>query len=213
MKKNIFIKKLSNIYVILGFVFLGISLIVIAIPVSPYILYRLNPDFTNDEIDNISQKVFEDPIIPVEVEETGHTLPDFNPSLPEEPYVVISRIGVYSPIGESSNPEDSLRNGTWMVSDYGTPEDSSLPIILAAHRFGYVYWDHTTRDKLSFFNLSKTKIGDSVIIIWNQREYIYKIYAEDEATFIKDYEADLILYTCKYFNSPHRIFRYANRVN
>ncbi|MCD4811624.1 hypothetical protein K8R14_03410 [bacterium] len=212
MKKNIFIKKLSNIYVILGFSFLALAFILIAIPVSPYILYRLNPDLTDTEIDNIKEEIYEEPIVPVEVNEKDNVLPDFNASLPQEPHLVISRIEVFSPIGESNDPETSLRNGTWMASDYGNPEDRSLPTILAAHRFGYVYWDITTRNTLSFFNLPKTRIGDSVIIIWEQREYEYEIFAEDESTFIKTYDADLILYTCKYFNSTQRIFRYANRV-
>ena len=59
----------------------------------------------------------------------------------------------------------------------------------------------------------KTDIDSTVSVYWNQREYIYKIYAKEESTYISDYSADLILYTCKYYNSPVRIFRYANRVN
>ena len=211
MKKKQLIKKLSNTYTILGFSFLVIALVVIAIPISPYILYRLNPDFTDQEIDSISQKLSESPIIPAEVEEKDISLPDFDPSLPETPFIKIPSIEVYSPIGESAVPEESLRKGAWMASDYGTPEENNLPVILAAHRFGYVYWERSQRDTLSFYNLPKTNIGDSIEIIWNQRRYIYTIYAEDDSTFVKDYDADLIIYTCKYFNSPQRIFRYANR--
>jgi sortase (surface protein transpeptidase) len=100
-----------------------------------------------------------------------------------------------------------------MSPDYGQPDKNDLPIIVAAHRFGYVYWDRETRNRVSFFRLPDTKVGDEIEIIWNQRRYVYEIYAEDESTYIKDYEADLILYTCKYFNSPQRIFRYATRIN
>lgn len=212
MKKKQFIKSLSNIYTILGFSFLVIALVVIAIPISPYILYRLNPEFTQTEIDSISKEITQSPIIPTQVNEKKDSLPIFDPTLPEDPYVLIPSIQVSSPIGESTDPEDSLKDGTWIVSDYGNPDDSTLPIILAAHRFGYVYWDRETRNRVSFFNLPDTRVGDSIEIIWNQRKYEYIIYAIDESTYIKDYEADLILYTCKYFNSPQRIFRYAYKV-
>ena len=56
-------------------------------------------------------------------------------------------------------------------------------------------------------------IGDRIEIIWGQRKYVYEIYRAEDSTGIQDYEADLILYTCRLFNSPTRIFRYANRVN
>lgn len=212
-KKKKTLKIITKVYIFLGFFFLAISLVFVLIPITPYIMYRINPDLTDTEIDSISRRISDDPIIPVEVDEKRNTLPDFDSDLPEESYLLIPDIKVSSPIGQSSTPEDSLKDGTWMASEYGTPEDNSLPIIMAAHRFGYVYWERETRNRVSFFNLPDTGIGDSIEIIWNQRKYEYVIYAADESSFIKDYEADLILYTCKYFNSPQRIFRYANRVN
>jgi sortase (surface protein transpeptidase) len=213
MKKKKILNIISNVYVVLGFLFITLSIVFISIPIAPYILYRIKPDLTDTEIDNISRRVVEGSIVPKDIDESDNKIPDFDPSLPEDPYVLIPEIKVSSPIGQSIDPEESLKDGTWMAPDYGTPEDNSLPIILAAHRFGYVYWDRETRNRVSFFNLPDTGIGDSVEIIWNQRKYKYVIYAVDESTYIKDYEADLILYTCKYFNSPQRIFRYANRVN
>jgi sortase (surface protein transpeptidase) len=213
MKKKQLIQNISNFYVILGFSFLLISIVLIAIPTAPYILYRLNPGYTQNEVENISKQISQEPILPAEIDEKDYSLPDFDPSLPEDPYILIPSIQVSSPIGDSTNPEDSLRNGSWIASDFGNPEEDSLPIIIAAHRFGYVYWDRETRDRLSYYNLPKTKVGDTIEIIWNQRKYIYEIFDIDDSTYIKSYDADLIIYTCKYFNSPQRIFRYANRVN
>jgi sortase (surface protein transpeptidase) len=216
MKKKKILKFITNIYVILGFFFLTTSFILISIPIAPYILYRLNPELTDTEIDNIEREITQEPIIPKEStvnDDNSIKLPPKDSSLPTKPYLLIPSITVSSPIGMSEDPEVSLTEGTWLSPEYGTPEDSSLPIITAAHRFGYTYWDRETRNRVSFFNLPQTKIGDSVEIIWDQRKYLYKIYAEDESTYIKDYEADLIIYTCKYFNSPQRIFRYATRVN
>jgi sortase (surface protein transpeptidase) len=213
MKKKKFLEGVSKFYVILGFLFLSISLVLIAFPIAPYIMYRLNPNLTDTEIDNISKEVVEDVIVPTEVNIKESDLPLFDSSLPEDPYLLIPTIKVSSPIDQTKDPEESLKDGTWMAPEYGQPDNNSLPIIVAAHRFGYVYWDRKTRNRVSFFNLPKTQIDDTVEIIWNQRKYIYRIYAEDESTYIKDYQADLILYTCKYFNSPQRIFRYAMRVN
>lgn len=212
MNKKEVLNKISKIYTVAGFAFLILALVAIAIPVSPYILYRINPDYTDDEVENLSKQISQEPILPTEVNEKDYSLPEFDPSLPEEPYILIPSIQVSSPIGDSIEPEESLREGSWIAKDFGSPEDNSLPIIIAAHRFGYVYWDRDTRNLLSFYNLPKTDIGDTIEIVWNQRKYIYEIVDTDDSTYIKTYDSDLIIYTCKYFNSPQRIFRYANRV-
>ncbi|HLE49636.1 MAG TPA: sortase, partial [Patescibacteria group bacterium] len=132
-----------------------------------------------------------------------------------------------------------LKTGVWRVPDFGTPEDDGpsepvergadsqigpselvergadsqigLPIILAAHRFGYVTWTNSFRTLNSFYSLPKLKVGDRVEIVWNQRKYVYEIYKEETGTAITDYTADLILYTCDLWNSPTRIFKYARR--
>ena len=201
------LSKISNVYVILGFIFIVGAFGLVATPIMPYIIYRINPGETVNEVEKISQPVANE-------EDRGDvdnmkTLPPLDTTLPETPYVQISKIGVDSPISTASDYTEALKQGTWLVSGYGTPENGISPIILAAHRFGYVYWDDVTRAKISFFNLPKTHKGDMIDIIWNQRKYNYEIYHEEEGTQITDYSADLILYTCKYFNSPTRIFRYA----
>jgi sortase (surface protein transpeptidase) len=100
-----------------------------------------------------------------------------------------------------------------MVPNFGTPEYNDLPIIIAAHRFGYVYWSNDFREKSTFYNLPKLRVGDRVQIIWGQRSYEYEVYKAEDNTQITDYEADLILYTCRMYNSPTRVFRYLKRVN
>ena len=204
------IAKISNIYVVLGFVFIIGALALVATPIMPYIIYRINPGETTNEVEKISQPVANEDDI--ETEDNIKTLPPLDTTLPETPYVQISQIGVNSPISTASDYTEALKQGTWLVAGYGTPENGISPIILAAHRFGYIYWDDATREKISFFNLPKTHEGDTIDIIWNQRRYSYEIYHEEEGTQITDYSADLILYTCKYFNSPTRIFRYARCV-
>ncbi len=210
MEKQSFLSQLIKPYTIAGFVFIIGALILVATPIMPYIIYRINPGETTNEVEKISQPVANDDDI--EAGDDVKILPPLDTTLPETPYVQIAKIGVDSPISTASDYTQALKQGTWLVSGYGTPENGISPIILAAHRFGYIYWDDATREEISFFNLPKTHEGDTIDIIWNQRKYSYEIYHEEEGTQITDYSADLILYTCKYFNSPTRIFRYARWV-
>lgn len=209
MKKNIR-SKFINIYTIFGFLLLFISLVLVAIPVTPYIWYRINNKATEEDIIKITKEITEDEI---KEESKSTNVPEFDETLPEGYFVLIPEIGIDSPISTSSDYTKALKSGSWIVPDYGTPERDTLPIILASHRFGYSSWSIETRNKISYYNLPKTDIGDEVIIYWNQRKYTYKIYSKEESNYISDYSADLILYTCKYFNSPVRIFRYAERVD
>ena len=203
-------QKIQNIYVLIGFFFLFLSLIAIAIPIGPYVWYRINPNETDKDVEKIVKEITTEKI--EHRTKTTSQVPPLDPSLPETPFVIIPKINVESPISTNKDFNTGLAKGSWIVSDYGTPEKPELPIILAAHRFGYANWSVEKRNKISFYNLPETQEGDDVFIYWNQRRYNYKIYKSEESTYISDYSADLILYTCKFFNSPVRIFRYAELV-
>ena len=212
-KKKKVLEKILNIYTFLGMIFILTAITLILIPTTPYIIYRLKPSKTEEEVEKIVADLGEyvEDTEDIPIEEIPKEDP-INESLPKENYLIIDKISMYSPIDTGSNYTEVLKLGTWIVPNFGTPEENEEPIILAAHRFGYIYWDRATREKISFTNLPKTEVGDTVEIVWGQREYIYEIYKAEESTYISDYTADLILYTCKYFSSPERIFRYARRV-
>ena len=137
--------------------------------------------------------------------------PSFDSSLPFESTLKISSIGIETEIYEASeeNFEQALRKGVWRVPNFGTPESSHSPMILTAHRFGYLAWSIPYRLKNSFYNLPKLKEGGTVEIYWKQRKYTYFVYKEEEGEKITDYTADLILYTCKDLESSIRVFKYA----
>ncbi len=206
--KNIF-KRFLNFYIVLGFLFLTVALVFIFIPIFPYIWYRINPDEVRKDEEKIVKEITSQK---VEAKEASNQIPPLDTSLPEGLFVIVPKVGIDSPISTSKNYRDGLDKGTWIVQDFGTPEMDELSIILAAHRFGYSSWSIAKRNKISFYNLPKTGVGDEIYIYWNQRKYKYRIYKAEDSTYISDYSADLILYTCKYFNSPDRIFRYAERV-
>ncbi len=140
-------------------------------------------------------------------------LPAKQDSLPQGNWLVIPRIGVRSQLQMTSDPHEALETGLWWVPDYGTPQDLSKPIIVAGHRFGWKWWWKSDYWKYhSFYNLPKLEPGDFVEVIADQRKWQFEIYAGEEGEKISDYSADIILYTCKFLNSPVRHFRYGRLI-
>lgn len=201
----------------------GIFALLSSYPIALYIYYTVVPG-TSRLLTNALQKTG------VESAAAAKELPDRgvidepvsevvkDVSLPEGQYVAIPTLGIDTTVWEASSSayEDALRKGVWRVPEFATPaetkEKAGLPIILAAHRFGYTSWTQEYREKNSFYNLPEVKVGESVVLTWNQHRYTYKVTKIEEGTAITDYESDLILYTCKFLVSPIRIFVYADLV-
>lgn len=142
--------------------------------------------------------------------------PPVSSNLPEGEWVVIPRIGVRTQLQQTEDPDEALQTGVWWVPDFGQPGDRELPMILAAHRFGFRWmWDRLLTDGTSyatrniFYDLPELEQGDLVEVIADQRRYIYRVYYGEATNRLTDYTADLILYTCKHLNSPIRHVRYA----
>jgi sortase (surface protein transpeptidase) len=162
-------------------------------------VYAAGPEATRQQLD------------PANIDERQKRyLPPKNEYLPEGEWVVIPRIGVYTQRRVTQDPDEALQEGVWQVPDFGEAGDLSKPMILAAHRFGFTWWWNSDYwEYHSFYNLPELEAGDRVEIISDQRRYVYEIYKAEEGDEITDYSADLILYTCKFLNSPVRHVRYA----
>lgn len=140
--------------------------------------------------------------------------PPQDETLPEGKWLIIPRIGVRTELIETANSEEALAKGVWLVPEYGQPGDRTKPMIAAAHRFGWKWWWESDYWKYHSFNLlPELEPGDTVEVIADQRKWVYEIYAGEEGDEITDYNADLILYTCKFLNSPVRHFRYARLID
>jgi len=206
----------KKFYLLLGSALWLLAVIFVAAPIWPYVYYRLSPQTsevlaaTIADTASTSIPVVNAPIPSPAKQELAP--PVFDPSLPEDDGLIIDKIGIRGQIHEGEDWQEILKQGIWRVPDFGTPDNNQLPIILAAHRWGYVTWTNSFRTLNSFYNLPKLKVGDQVEIIWDQRRYVYEIYQEETGIQISDYSADLILYTCELWNSPTRIFRYARRI-
>ncbi|EKE04830.1 MAG: hypothetical protein ACD_19C00431G0007 [uncultured bacterium] len=204
-KKKKLLLKLTKIFLILGLVFLFLSF-------APSIWYSMSSkveDFSKAILETVSGKD------KIDNQSPTVQIPDWQPAfdskLSRDTHLTIAQIGVDTKINETAyqNYEDALKLGVWRVPDFGTPVDRNKPMILAAHRFGYLAWTNIYRRKNSFFNLPRLKIGDLVEITYKQRRYVYEIYDESRGEEITDYTANLILYTCETLNSNIRIFKYA----
>lgn len=153
---------------------------------------------------------------PITVPEEPKPVIARDPSLPEGQYLAVPSLGIDTTVWEASNSayEEALRKGVWRVPEFATPETAQVgrPIIMAAHRFGYVDWTQTYREKNSFYKLPDVKVGESIVVTWNQHRYTYKVTKIEEGDEITDYSSDLILYTCKFLVSPIRVFVYADLV-
>lgn len=183
-------------------------------PVVQYIYYTLRPA-TSGKLASLLSQVKTKPRESVKIEDMiDNDLPEIDTSKPGGEYLMIPKIGVDAVIWEGStdNYEKTLRRGVWRVPEMPIPT-SGTPVILVAHRFGYLEWTNAYRKKNSFFNLPKLKPGDEIEILWEQRLFKYEVKRVAEGEEIDDYNVDLILYTCKFVVSPMRIFVYADRVN
>jgi len=177
---------------------------------APDLYFQVFPNQVNNQIVP-TQAEIEQTKSPVK--EIKKYQPEVDQSLPAGNWLVIPRIGVRSEMLATATADEALAEGIWWVPDFGKPGDD-LPIILVAHRYGYKWWWKTDYWKYnSFYLLPELESGDRVEVIVEKRKWVYQIYKAEEGEQVSDYSADLILYTCKYLNSPIKHFRYARLVD
>ncbi len=137
-----------------------------------------------------------------------------NENLPVGDWFSIAKIGVRSQLQATTSYEEALKTGLWQAPEFGKPGSLEMPMIVAGHRYGWKWWWKDDYWKYnSFYLLPQVEVGDRIEIISEQRKWIYEVYAAEEGTEITDYQADLIVYTCKYLQSPLRYFRYAKLIS
>ncbi|MCX6705569.1 MAG: sortase [Candidatus Woesebacteria bacterium] len=202
-KSHGFLVKAAKLTAILGIVFLLISFL-------PAVWYNILSGGTQKISQLLAKPQIKKDALKYQEKKVDYQ-PQIDNSLSFDTKLKIPSIRVDTKIHEAvlDNYESALKLGVWRVSDFGSPYDRSKPTILAAHRYGYLAWSNLYRRLNSFYNLPKLKVGDIVEIDWQQRKYVYSVYAESKGEEITDYSADLILYTCETLNSPIRIFKYA----
>ena len=215
----------KSLFISAGILFWSLTLIFTLLPSWPHIYYRLSPQTSTVLASTIAstasqaQETIKKPsptpptLTPTPTQIPRPALPEVDPSLPKENGLIIDKIGVRGEIHEGEDWQQILRQGIWRFPNFDIPSSNYQPIILAAHRWGYLEWSPSFRKLNSFYSLPQLKEGDTIKIIWEQRPFEYRVYLTETGTNITDYNADLILYTCQLWNSPVRFFVYTTRTN
>lgn len=206
---------LDKIVGVVSSVVIVVSILIAMVVFAPQVFYSLTPanqaqsalaSEQQKNLQNSQQNTQQPP-------KSSRYIPQKDTTLPEGDWLVIPRIGVRTELLKTDNPDEALMEGVWKVPGYGLPGQLDKPIILVAHRYGWEWWWQSDYWRYnSFYYLPETEPGDRVEVISDQHKWVYEIYAGEEGTEISDYDADMILYTCKYLTSPVRHFRYARLV-
>ncbi len=125
--------------------------------------------------------------------------------------IIIEKIGLDTEILESLTSSEALNKGVWRMPDFGMPTYTKQPTILAAHRWGAddASWDF--RSKNLFLNIPDLTTGDQIKMIWEGEEYKYRVTSVEENVYVSKSD-DLILLTCKYYDSDIRVIVYAEKI-
>lgn len=180
-RKNLSKKK---IYVLLLSLVVLITTVLLILPILPSLPFLLNKPDNKIEYD-----------IPTSY---AISVSDNPKPIPSGHRLVIPKIGVDTPIVDGNNI-DILNSveGVWREIKSRSPETPGN-MTLAGHRFQYLPPNSTT-----FYNLDKLEEGDNIIVFWDSKTYIYKIFKTFEVTpdhveilNDSDIEHEITLYTC-----------------
>lgn len=114
--------------------------------------------------------------------------------------ILIESIKVHAEIGEN---EGFLRFGGWVQN----LNSEDLPLVISIHRFGFQFLHPDFDIHKTLYHVDKLNIGDSLVLFWEGERYEYfvsEIYEGYNNNPIGDNQ--ILLYTCKYWNSDKRVF-------
>ena len=112
--------------------------------------------------------------------------------------LIIDKIGINKNLYEIDNPNNNIEKNITILKESIMPDKKNSIVFIAAH---------SGTGEIAFFEeLDKLEENDEVILIYNNKKYIYKvlnIWEENKNGYInvnKEKENQLILTTC----SPHK---------
>jgi LPXTG-site transpeptidase (sortase) family protein len=124
----------------------------------------------------------------------------------------IPSIGINTAIYESLNSQIALDKGLWRMPEHSVPGiENDSPVVIAGHRWGSDGLSNEYRKQNLFLDLPNIAIGDDITITWGSSIYKYEVSYIETNTVVSQMD-DLILVTCKYYDSDERIFVYASRI-
>jgi sortase A len=157
-------KKLIRVFIVVfEGLSIGIFIYLITLPFYPSVIYDLTQD--NPQTAAAAR----------DVEAVKEQAAEIKNHLPETDYAVspnrliITKIGVNAPIVEAKTADVGLSKGAWRMPDSSTP-DKGGNMILTGHRFKYL-----PPNNLTFFLFDKLEPGDIAYVIWEGKDYLYRI--------------------------------------
>ena len=207
-------KKLLNLFANANII-LGIILLIIPVVFLLYSGLNKNVSANQSNTEVLTEDVI-DPsyksIIPASmgIMHEDIMIPDFD-AVTYGNKIIIPSVGTDGLIYECKTSTCGLDKGVWRLPDFGTPINTESPIVLAAHRWGRDDLPVSGKIKNLFYNLDKVVVGDQVNLLWDGKLYAYQVSATEESNHIS-HNDDLILVTCKYYNSDIRIIVYAHKL-
>lgn len=215
-------KIIKTLVFALEFLAIGIIIYLIALPFYPAVKYKL--DFQNktsrvdwqdfEAVKQETEKMIKNSLPIAEYkqdnqeEQAGQSV-----NLPQAPLdvhyltgqaeydvspnrVIIAKIGVNTPIVDSANGDYALSKGAWRIPESSAPDKGGNTVI-TGHRFKYL-----PPSNLTFYLFHELEIGDTVLAIWQDKKYYYKIKeiktvaARDLSILNQTEDSILTLFTC-----------------
>jgi LPXTG-site transpeptidase (sortase) family protein len=170
--------------VLLGLI-VAVNLYIIAAPFTPGVVFWWQSNHSNRQATLRAQV---------------HKAPTANPAAPavqQANTLTVPSMLLNTPVLEGSvaNTYKTLAAGIWHWP-LGSSPDKGGNTVIVGHRFTY------TNPRGIFYFLNKVRLGDEIGLVWNQKNYIYKVssIAEVPPTDItittNTTDARLTLYTC-----------------
>jgi sortase A len=142
---------------------LGLIIYLVALPIYPVLQYNFS------DRSRAAQTTAQS----IEIAKT--TIQEFKAGLPAADFAVspnrliINKIGVNAPIVEAKDEKAGLARGAWRLPESSTPDKGGNTVI-TGHRFKYL-----PPNNLTFFLFDKLAAGDIISVIWQNKEYYYRV--------------------------------------
>ena len=169
---------------------IGLVLYLVILPFYPKIKYKLTYDNKK-----MQEEAKNEDIVKEKVQEIKSHLPKSEYAVSPN-RLIITKIGLNSPIVNTDNEDYGLSKGAWLVPETSTPEHGGNTVI-TGHRFKYL-----PPNNLTFYLFHELENEDIISVIWQEQDFYYRIkeikkVPKTETSILSPTSnSTLTLYTC-----------------
>jgi sortase A len=141
-----------------------VGIAILTYPFIPYIHFQLfPPDQSSVEVTYQTDSETGEVLQGLPISEENQSIEDLSGNR-----VIIPKIGVNAKVVEGES-DQALLKGAWHLPSTSTPDQGSNTVI-TGHRFRFLPPNNTT-----FYLLDKLGVDDQITVIWEDKEYHYKV--------------------------------------